>query len=291
MKPPAPQSLVPGRFDRHSGLARWRYARMVMRPKGLLVALLLLCGCQRPPPACVAPPSGMVAWWPGDGNTNDIVGSNPGTLRFGATYGVGLVGGQAFSFDGVNDGVSILKTSVLNMGASDFTIDAWVKFTQIAGPFSPIFVNYAGVPGYILSVNQSGQAKVWFRPGVALTGGSNDPYVEAIGTKILNDGQWHHVAGVRSHATALIYVDGVLEGSGTNPQVLSVNGGSVDTSNCQYARIGAIHTSGGHCTSVDPNPAEPRFQGLIDEVEIFNRALCATDIQAIFNAGAAGKCK
>lgn len=272
-----------------------RDAKMIMRREGLLVTLLLLCGCQppQPPPsACVAPPSGMVAWWPGDGNTNDIAGSNPGTLRNGATFAtVGRVG-QAFSFDGVDDGISILKTSGLNMGASDFTIDAWVKFTQLAGPFfSPIFFNYAGVPTYSLTVSQNGQAQVSFRPGVAITGGSNDPVVTATGTTILNDGQWHHLAGVRSHVTALIYVDGVLEGSATNPLVLSVNGGSVDTGNCSYARIGAIHTGPGHCTSLDPSLAEPRFKGLIDEVEIFNRALCATEIQAIFNAGGAGKCK
>src|SRR5262249_36974468 len=37
-------------------------------------------------PACVTPPSGMVAWWPGDGNANDIQGSNNGTLQNGATF-------------------------------------------------------------------------------------------------------------------------------------------------------------------------------------------------------------
>ena len=44
---------------------------------------------------------------------------------------------------------------------------------------------------------------------------------------------------------------------------------------------------GGH--SFPPYPGE--FTGRIDEVEIFNRALSATEIQAIFDAGSAGKCK
>ncbi len=37
--------------------------------------------------------------------------------------------------------------------------------------------------------------------------------------------------------------------------------------------------------------ADDRFQGIIDEVELFNRALSATEIQAIFQAGSAGKRK
>jgi hypothetical protein len=33
---------------------------------------------------CVPLPSGIVSWWPGDGNPNDIVGGNNGTLSHGA---------------------------------------------------------------------------------------------------------------------------------------------------------------------------------------------------------------
>jgi hypothetical protein len=227
----------------------------------------------------------MVAWWPGDGNANDIVGSNHGTLMNGATFAAGKVG-QAFSLDGVDDGISILKSSNLNMGAGDFSIDAWVKFTQTGSSF--IFLNYAGVPYYGLQINDN-RAGVIFRPGVAITVGANDPYVAADGTTSLNDGQWHHLVGVRSGATALIYVDGVLEGSATNALVLSVEGGSVNTGGCQYARIGATNTDTGHCTS--QSVIQGHFPGLIDEVEIFNRALSAVEIQAIYNAGSAGKVK
>jgi len=37
---------------------------------------------------CVPPPSGLISWWPGEGNANDIVGINNGTLMNGATYAV-----------------------------------------------------------------------------------------------------------------------------------------------------------------------------------------------------------
>src|SRR5437868_660747 len=50
--------------------------------------------------------SGPVAWWSGDGNTNDSAGMDQGTLHGNATYATGVVG-QAFSFDGVDDGVEV----------------------------------------------------------------------------------------------------------------------------------------------------------------------------------------
>ena len=48
------------------------------------------------PGGCVAPPSGMVGWWAGDGNTTDLVGGNTGTLQGGAGFAAGRVA-QAFN--------------------------------------------------------------------------------------------------------------------------------------------------------------------------------------------------
>src|SRR6266545_3162494 len=52
---------------------------------------------QPPPPPCVPPLSGLVSWWPGEGNANDLVGSNNGTLLNGVSFAEGIVG-QAFNF-------------------------------------------------------------------------------------------------------------------------------------------------------------------------------------------------
>jgi len=48
---------------------------------------------------CVEPPQDMVSSWPGDGNADDIIDGNHGTLQNGATFATGMVG-QALSFDG-----------------------------------------------------------------------------------------------------------------------------------------------------------------------------------------------
>lgn len=78
-------------------------------------------------PTCVTPPSGMVSWWPGDGTAEDIVGDNDGTLEGGATFAAGKVG-QAFSFDGSGDFVSVPDEDVWTLGNAAFTIDLWANF-------------------------------------------------------------------------------------------------------------------------------------------------------------------
>jgi hypothetical protein len=86
---------------------------------------------------CVPAPSGMVSWWPGDGDADDIVGGNNGTLQNGATFAPGKVG-QAFSFDGANAVVQVANNPAWNFGTSEFTIDAWVNFNSTVG--FPVFV-------------------------------------------------------------------------------------------------------------------------------------------------------
>src|SRR2546425_5494647 len=108
---------------------------------GIWIALLgltaLAVGSQvlgeAPVPVCVPPPSGMVSWWPGDGNANDIVDGNNGTLQGGATFAPGLVG-QAFSLDGINAFVDAGNASNLQVSSGDFTVDTWVNFNALSHP-------------------------------------------------------------------------------------------------------------------------------------------------------------
>ena len=67
-----------------------------------VVCVLLLIPLTRAlaqdPTNCVTPPSGLIAWWPGDGNALNLAGANHGTLQNGTTYAAGIIG-QAFSFN------------------------------------------------------------------------------------------------------------------------------------------------------------------------------------------------
>ncbi len=55
--------------------------------------------------SCFPPPKGLTNWWPGDGNTDDIIGAQNAVLVNDAEFGTGIVD-QAFSLDGDRETLS-----------------------------------------------------------------------------------------------------------------------------------------------------------------------------------------
>src|SRR5215472_4928609 len=90
------------------------------------------------PSACTPPPPGMVSWWPGDGNANDIQGGHNGTLQGNITFVPGLVA-QAFSSVGPAPGGYALIGNPSNLQLQTFTFDAWIQL-------NPATLTGAGVP-------------------------------------------------------------------------------------------------------------------------------------------------
>jgi hypothetical protein len=226
--------------------------------------------------ACAPPPAGMVSWWPGDGNTSDIQDGNDGTLERGATFAPGLVG-QAFSFDGVDDFVSVPDSANLRVGTRPFTIDAWIRaapditYRAIAAKTGEDYP-FASYAIRIANDNRAEFLAVDCSTGACGFGTTRFPLR---GTAIIADNNFHHVAGVRrADGTLEIYVDGALDATRQDPLW--------DTDSTDPFSIGEI--------DAQPLPEQP-FAGVIDEVEFFNRDLSASEIQSIFNAGSAGKCK
>lgn len=208
---------------------------------------------------CTPPPSGMTAWWAGDGNANDIQGSNNGTLMNGATIATGEVG-QAFSFDGVNDFVDVPTSSGLPI--STWTIDFW--FFLNSNTTSQTFVtNFDGSGSrYIIEYH----ATLGLRLGHFATFPDLNSSVKP------SAGVWHHLTAIQS----------------TNPgigQSLYLDGNLIGTAGANIADP-TIHLKFGQ-----RGDGTFFLNGLLDEIEIFNRALSASEIQAIVNAGSAGKCK
>jgi hypothetical protein len=68
-----------------------------------------------PSPTCVPPPSGMVAWWRGEGNALDSFGTNNGTLHNGVGFEFGGGVGWAFSFNGTNSYVEVPDSPALRV--------------------------------------------------------------------------------------------------------------------------------------------------------------------------------
>lgn len=225
-----------------------------------------------PGPDPIQPPAGMVAWWPGDGNANDIVGSNHGTLSGGVTFTGGMVQ-SAFSFPTTSAAVKLPGGSVNGLG--DITFDAWIKPAAdwIKGPFTTItIISGAGNIGdneYVLYINTAD--KIFMQAK-----GTQD----SVSIPGINDGNFHHVAWVRhSTGTNELYLDGVLKGT----RALTIGALVIDQNGLW---LGQEQDCVGGCFS-----ATQAFTGVIDEVEIFNSALSAAEIKAIYDAGSAGKIK
>ncbi len=206
--------------------------------------------------AAVPVPSGLVAWWTGDGTVLDANGSSNGILEGGATYAPGKVG-QAFKFDGIDDRVRIPNNPTLN-ALSSFTIEAWVLSNDspqqaIASNDSFIFLD-AG------------------KPGVQLNDASKTPFAGLTGASTITIGQWTHVAATYDTTALKLYFNGALDGE------VNVDTNRVMRSSTDDLFFGSLLT-------------QQYFSGLIDEVSLYSRALSAGEIQSIYQAGSDGKVK
>ncbi len=221
-----------------------------------------------PPTSCIEPPSNLIGWWPGDGNAEDIVGNNEGSIQGGTSFASGKIG-QAFIFEGLNDFVQT-TTNNFPTGNKDRTIEMWVKINEflsdIPEPSSPLetfFVGYGnfGSSGQIYSLGTAGNIYYFSQWGSAVFGPS-----------LVKD-RWYHVAVTNSGNAISLFLDGQVVKNG----ILGIN----TPSNTQFY-IGRAPGSFGEIR---------RLNGLIDEVAIYDRALSSNEISAIFDAGEKGKCK
>jgi len=230
---------------------------------------------------CTDAPAGLVSWWPADGDANDIADSNDGTLQLGATFAAGQVD-QAFSLDGTNDFVLVPHNANLAFGANqDFTIDAWVNLQAPVANHDDAIVFQLDIQHFRTGVSPSGYGffvgRDTYEVQLELIS-SNAIFILSSSSPVpLN--AWTHVAAVREGSVGRIYIDGVLDSSAV------LTAGTVANSD-PFAIGGHFDTQFNPPVEVDHT-----FGGLIDEVEIFDRALSSAEIAAIFDAGSAGKCK
>ncbi len=215
-------------------------------------------------PTCVTPPSGLIAWWPGDNTAVDIQGGHNGTLQNGATFDNGKVD-RAFNFNGNNQAVDVGQFDP----GSTFTIDAWINGTDYSGN-GIIISSFDGQNGFLLQVGGSG-----YLDGLVANGGSFSEYIT--NSNVISTGVWQHVV-VTYDANAFtpftFYVDGAP---------VSANGGN----SAGVPGVSSAHARIGNWATTNSN----RFIGRIDELEIFNRVLTPNEASSIYNAGSAGKCK
>jgi|GEM_PF-3238199 len=171
---------------------------------------------------------------------------------------------NAAVFDGQKS-VKVSDSSTINLGTGDFTISCWFK-TSSTKNNNPLIDKRV----YSNSKQVGYHMMVYFGKGILFQmGDSNKGYYNYIynGTTNLNDGKWHHVtvAVDRDNSKGVkIYVDGELKYSG----------------NATY-RQGNINNSKDLLIGGDYFDTSKNFEGSIDDVKLYSRALTEDDIKKV----------
>jgi M6 family metalloprotease-like protein len=199
------------------------------------------------------------AHWKLDGDASDSSGNGySGTLYGGPVWDPnGRIGG-AIRLDGINDYVKIKGYKGIG-GANSRTVTAWVNTESVRGDILSWGKEEAG-RGWLFHVNKYGVIKV------SVSGG----YIQ--GSTYVADGEWHHVAAVLPEGASdvsevEIYVDGDIEVDTTYSSRL------IDTANYYKVKIGIYADTGRY------------FDGLIDDVRIYDRALGQGEIEVLATMG------
>lgn len=215
---------------------------------------------------CATTPTGLVSWWAGDNNTFDYQGNNLGALGGNANFAGGKVQ-SAFSFDGDDDFVSIADNDTLDVQTGDFSIDGWVNLRSSREHFIGGKDN-CDINSYALTVGTDN------KPRFRVNGSDGSFEVVAANAVTLN--AWHHLAAVKEGSNIKIYVNGILAGTEAVTGTFAAND--------QNFRIGGREAAGESCSLVSTD-------GLIDELDVFDRALTLAEVQTIFGADSGGKCR
>lgn len=203
----------------------------------------------------------MSAFWKGDGNTLDSVGTNHGTLHGDANYTSGLVG-QAFNFDGTGDAVEVPHSAAVSRAATaPLTVNFWA-FRSDATDRINIIGKRQGCDGdninYLMGIHNSVGLGLFF--GSGSTGGVYArTNVDSVPVNL-----WVMLTGTFDGTTVRLYMDGNLLASAT---------GKLGPENTAPFKIGHA----GNCA-----PGEG-WRGQLDEVKLYDRALTQAEIQALYN--------
>ena len=213
---------------------------------GISLVVLAVSASARADP----PPPGLVAAYAFDegagAKANDASGNGHFGEISGATWASGRYGG-ALSFDGSND--SVLLGSLGTFYQSGFTLEAWVNKTSATENDAAVVGSWTG-SGPMIWVDHLAT-----RYHLTLGGGYSG-YLNSGQSPLA--GQWQHLAATYDGTTARFYIDGAQVASRTN--------GSVG--NSDLWRIGAYGGSAGGF-----------FDGLIDDVRVYDHALSGGEIQ------------
>ena len=201
---------------------------------------------------------GLVAFYPFNGNANDASGNNNHGFVYSATLTSDRFGNsnKAYLFDGSSN---YIITPVKSGFTTQISLCAWFK------------TSYNNFGGILCSRTDSYRANDITtdyngNPAIHLTDGipANQPATGLSPAYFVNDDKWHLLVGTYDGSTIKIYIDGLLLAQKTSIFTIVVS---------TYFKIGLDDLSG----------SNRYFSGKIDDVRLYNRAINAQEVLALFN--------
>jgi len=212
----------------------------------------------------LAVPRGLVSYWSfddaGASTTTDSVGGNTGTVTGAtATTSVKGIANQAYSFNGSSNYINVGTSSTLFPDA--FTFSAWINRGTLSGGdgYYQIVGRDSGGSAYaVLLIKSTGKLAPYIYGNASIN-------YDGTGTYTLSTSTWYHVVMTYDSTNGLkAYVNGNLDGS------VAANGNPVNVSNA--TTIGYSILYGRY------------FNGSIDSVRVYRRALTADEVTTIYNS-------
>jgi len=213
--------------------------------------------------SAIQPDNGLVAWWPANESSKDVLNGTDAILVSGATYTTGKVA-SAFHFDGLNDYIWIPKQTNYDLGSSatGYALDFWVK------------APYSGSARALLSWNDGVSRAVTvyqYDAYLYLELPSTNGTPHSFSVYSVFDGTWKHVALSynRSTGQVRVYINGA--------QALVSAVGNYQAATDRDLYIGQA-------------PGLSTFSGQVDELSLYNRPLDPQEVYDVYTSGSIGKC-
>lgn len=194
----------------------------------------------------------------------DSAGSNHGTLKGGTntagpTLATGKIGG-AYDFDGTDDYVEIADGSPLDFGGTTtYSYAFWAKHISTPPSFQPTFMKGGfGAAPYGMLIVSDGSVRVY--------GNGSTAVISTAASYISFDSTWDHLVVTYNGSVAKLYKNGVLTSTSGPYTALAANNDPL--------YIGKDHSNSAY-----------RHKGQFDDMRIYNRALNAYEIKALYNDG------
>jgi hypothetical protein len=207
--------------------------------------------------------SGPVSYWRlGESSglsAADSTGADTGTYAnspgLGRPAALAADSDTSVGFDGVDDAVDVPDSAALDI-TGPISVEAWIKVVAWDHDWQAIVTK--GDTSYRLHRFLNTDNLSFTADGLSCA--------DVQGTKNVDDGAWHHVVGVWDGTTKSTYVDGVL-----------------DTS---CAASGTIATNS-YDLGIGENFEQPQrnWDGSIDDVAVYARALSAAEVQLHYDSG------